>query len=117
MAPTPDQVYQLLRNLTSPIVAITSERDGKRNGMVLDSAVRASIVPSVPLLSVYIHKFNLTHDMVYQTGRFVAHLLRTDQLELVHRLGFVSGRDHDKLADVPHRLGVLGAPILDECYA
>ncbi len=60
--------------------------------MILDSALHASIVPTIPRKSVYIHKFNLTHDMVFETGRFVAHLLREDQLELVHRLGFVSGR-------------------------
>jgi flavin reductase (DIM6/NTAB) family NADH-FMN oxidoreductase RutF len=115
--PSPEQVYQLLRNLTSPVVAVTCERDGKRNGMILDSAVRASIVPSVPRLSVYIHKFNFSHDLVFETGRFVLHLLRTDQMELVHRLGFVSGRDRDKLADIPHRVGKLGAPVLDDCHA
>ena len=112
-----DATYQLLRNLTSPVVAVTSERAGKRNGMISDAAVRASIVPSVPRLSVYIHKFNYSHDMIFETGRFVLHLLRTDQLDLVHRLGFVSGRDRDKLADVAHRLGHLGAPVLDDCYA
>ncbi len=113
----PDAIYQLLRNLTSPIVAVTSEHAGKRNGMILDSAVRASIVPTIPRLSVYVHKFNLSHDMIFETGRFVLHLLREDQLELVHRLGFTSGRTQDKLADVPHRLGRLGAPVLDDCYA
>ena len=113
----PDQVYQLLRNLTSPVVAITSERAGKRNGMIADSAVRASIVPAIPRLSVYIHKFNYSHDMVFDTGRFVLHLLRNDQFELIHRLGFGSGRTRDKLADVPHHTGKLGAPVLDECHA
>ncbi|PYO62048.1 MAG: hypothetical protein DMD49_02370 [Gemmatimonadetes bacterium] len=112
-----DQVYQLLRHLTSPVVAITSERAGKRNGMISDSAVRASIVPTIPRLSVYVHKFNLSHDMIFETGRLVLHLLREDQLDLVHQLGFVSGRTHDKLAGVPHRLGRLGAPVLDECFA
>jgi len=58
----PEQVYQLLRHLTSPVVAITCQRDGKRNGMISDSAVRASIAPTVPRLSVYIHKFNFSHD-------------------------------------------------------
>jgi len=113
----PDAMYQLLRHLTSPIVAVTSERAGKRNGMILDSAVRASIVPTIPRLSAYVHKFNLSHDLIFETGRFVLHLLREDQLELVHLLGFVSGRTRDKLADVPHRLGRLGAPVLDDCYA
>jgi flavin reductase (DIM6/NTAB) family NADH-FMN oxidoreductase RutF len=113
----PDATYQLLRNLTSPVVAITSERAGKRNGMISDSAVRASIVPTIPRLSVYVHKFNLSHDMIFETGRFVLHLLREDQLDLVHRLGFVSGRARDKLADVPHHVGRLGAPVLSDCYA
>jgi flavin reductase (DIM6/NTAB) family NADH-FMN oxidoreductase RutF len=113
----PDQTYQLLRNLTSPVVAVTSERNGKENGMILDSAIRASIVPTVPRVSVYIHKFNFSHDLIFETGRFVLHLLHTKQFDLIHQLGFVSGRDRDKLAEIPHRRGVLGAPVLDDCYA
>ena len=113
----PDQIYQLLRHLTSPVVAVTSARDGKRNGMIADSAVRASIVPSVPRVAVYVHKFNYSHDLIFETGRLVLHLLRTDQFDLIHRLGFVTGRDRPKLDDIPHRLGALGAPVLDDCYA
>jgi flavin reductase (DIM6/NTAB) family NADH-FMN oxidoreductase RutF len=113
----PDQTYQLLRHLTSPVVALTCERDGKENGMISDAAIRASIVPTVPRLSVYVHKFNFSHDLIFDSGRFVLHLLHTEQFDLIHRLGFVSGRDRDKLADVPHRRGVQGAPVLDDCYA
>jgi len=113
----PDQIYQLLRNLTSPVVAITAEHGGKRNGMIADSAVRASIVPAIPRVSVYIHKFNYSHDLIFEGGRFVLHLLRDDQFELIHGLGFASGRARDKLAGVPHRLGTLGVPVLDDCYA
>jgi flavin reductase (DIM6/NTAB) family NADH-FMN oxidoreductase RutF len=113
----PDQTYQLLRYLTSPVVAVTSERGGKENGMISDAGVRASIVPTVPRLSVYVHKFNFSHALIFETGRFVLHLLHTRQFDLIHRLGFVSGRDRDKLADVPHRRGVLGAPVLDDCHA
>lgn len=113
----PDLTYQLLRNLTSPVVAVTAERNGKANGMISDAAVRASIVPSIPRLSVYIHKFNYSHDMIFETGRFGLHLLHTEQLDLVHRLGFFSGRDRDKLAGVPHHRGQLGVPVLDECFA
>ncbi len=115
--PSPDQTYQLLRHLTSPLVAITSELSGKRNGMISDAAIRASIVPTVPRLSVYIHKFNYSHDLIFDTGRFVLHLLHTKQFDLIHQLGFFSGRDRDKLADIPHRPGTLGAPVLDDCHA
>src|SRR6266566_360042 len=86
----PGLTYQLLRNLTSPVVAITSERNGKENGMISDAAVRASIVPSAPRVSVYIHKFNYSHDMIFETGRFAMHLLHTRQFDVVRRLGFVS---------------------------
>lgn len=113
----PDPTYQLLRNLTSPVVAVTSKRGEKQNGMILDSAVRASIVPTVPRISVYIHKFNYSHDMIFETGRFALHLLHTKQLDLVHRLGFFSGRDQDKLSGIPHHLGTTGVPVLDECFA
>ena len=113
----PDSTYQLLRNLTSPIVAITAERNGRGNGMISDAAVRASIVPSVPRVSVYIHKFNYRHDMIFETGRFAMHLLHTKQFDIVRRLGFVSGRDRNKLEGLPHHRGVLGVPVLDECFA
>ncbi|MFN2572607.1 MAG: flavin reductase family protein [Gemmatimonadales bacterium] len=113
----PGLTYQLLRNLTSPVVAITAERNGKKNGMISDAAVRASIVPSIPRVSVYIHKFNYSHDMIFETGRFAMHLLHTQQLDVVHQLGFFSGRDRDKLAAIPHHQGQLGVPVLDECFA
>src|SRR5262245_2535552 len=113
----PGPTYQLLRNLTSPVVAVTSTRGERKNGMILDSAVRASIVPTVPRISVYIHKFNYSHDMIFETGRFGLHLLHTKQFDVVRRLGFVSGRDQDKLAGIPHHTGQTGVPVLDECFA
>lgn len=85
--------------------------------MISDAAVRASIVPSVPRLSVYIHKFNYSHDMIFETGRFALHLLLTNQFDVVRRLGFVSGRDRNKLEGLPHHRGKLGVPVLDECFA
>src|SRR5438876_11074737 len=109
----PALTYQLLRNLTSPVVAITAERHGKENGMISDAAVRASIVPTVPRLSVYVHKFNFSHDMIYETGRFALHLLHTKQFDVVRRLGFFSGRDQDKLWGIARRVGTLGVPSVD----
>jgi flavin reductase (DIM6/NTAB) family NADH-FMN oxidoreductase RutF len=114
---TPDETYQLLRHLTSPVVAITVEHGGKRNGIIIDSAIRASIVPTRPRLAMFIHKFNVSHDLIFGSGQFVLHLLRQDQFDLVHQLGFVHGTERDKLAGIPYRPGRLGAPVLDDCYA
>ncbi len=113
----PTLSYELLRSFTTPVVAITAERGGKENGMISDAAARASIVPDVPRLLILVHKFNYSHDMIFETGRFAVHALHRGQLEVVERLGFHSGRDRDKLADVPHRTGPLGCPILEDCWA
>lgn len=114
----PTETYELLRNLTSPVVAITSRRGAKKNGLISDAATRASIVPDIPRLAVFIHKFNYSHDLIFDTGTFVLHLLHTGQLDVVHQLGFVSGRDRDKLAGIPHReSAATGCPILEDCFA
>jgi flavin reductase (DIM6/NTAB) family NADH-FMN oxidoreductase RutF len=113
----PAQTYELLRHLTTPVVAITSARGDQRNGMISDGAVRLSIAPDVPRLLVQINKWHLTHEIVSETGRFALHLLHADQADVVTKLGFASGRDGDKLADLPHRPGLTGCPILGDCYA
>lgn len=113
-----DTAYELLRSLASPVVAVTSARAGQTNGMILDSAIRASISPKVPRLSVYIHKWHLSHEIIWETGVYGLHLLRRDQFELVHRLGFHSGRDgRDKLAGLAFVPGSSGVPLLEDCHA
>ena len=112
-----DSAYELLRQLASPVVAVTSSLEGSPNGMILDSAIRASISPTVPRLSVYIHKWHLTHDYVWKTGRYGLHLLHRGQFDLIHQFGFSSGRDRDKTAGVPFEYGTLGVPVLSDCYA
>ncbi len=112
-----DATYELLRQFASPVIAVTSAWRGRTNGMISDSAVRASISPNVPRLSVYIHKWHFSHDLIWNSGRFGIHLLHTGQLDLIHQLGFSSGRDRDKLAEIPHRIGDTGVPVLADCFA
>ena len=112
-----DGSYELLRALVSPVVAITTRRGEELNGLIVNSALRASLSPEKLRLSIIVHKFNHSHDMIFESGVFTAHILRADQMDLVIRLGTASGRDGDKLAGVPYRLGATGAPILDDCYA
>jgi flavin reductase (DIM6/NTAB) family NADH-FMN oxidoreductase RutF len=112
-----DSSYELLRLLASPVVAVTSRLGGNPNGMILDSAVRSSISPVVPRLSVHIHKWHLSHEYVWKTGVYALHLLHRAQFDLVHQLGFYSGRNRDKMASVPAREGELGVPIILDSYA
>jgi flavin reductase (DIM6/NTAB) family NADH-FMN oxidoreductase RutF len=109
--------YELLRALVSPIVAVTTRRGEELNGLIVNSALRASLSPEKLRLSIVVHKFNHSHDLIFDSGVFAAHILRAEQMDLVVRLGCASGRDGDKLSGLPYRLGATGAPILDDCYA
>jgi flavin reductase (DIM6/NTAB) family NADH-FMN oxidoreductase RutF len=113
----PEATYQLLRNLTSPVVAVTSAAGGEMNGMISDSAVRASLAPRFPRIAFFCHKFNHSHELIERGGAFALHLLRDDQWELIHRLGFVSGRDGDKLRGLAFETGVTGCPLLLDCHS
>ncbi len=113
-----DPLYVTLRNLTTPIVAITTSAGGRRNGLIVNSAQRASLVPSSMRVSMYISKTNLTHELIWASGVFGLHLLRTDQFDVVRALGIRSGRDvGDKLAPLPTRVGETGCPLLTDCLA
>ncbi len=111
-------VYALLRHLTLPVVAITTSAGGRANGFIVNSAQRASLVPSVPRISLLVSKTNFSHDLIYASGLFGVHLLRTDQFDLIYQLGFRSGRDvPDKLEGLPVRTGVTGCPMLEDVRA
>jgi len=110
-----DPGYLRLRHLTPPVVAVTSASEGRRNGMIANSAQRASLVPAIPRISVYISKINFTHDLIYTSGVFGIHLLRTDQWDLVWHLGLQSARDVDKMSSIEHHIGESGCPLLNDC--
>ena len=111
-----DTHYPLLRHLTPPVVAVTSAADGRTNGMISNSAQRASLVPTHPRISLYVSKTNYTHDLVLRSGIAGIHLLRTDQWALIWHLGLQSGRDVDKLSMLATRTLTTGVPLLTDVH-
>ncbi|HSJ24534.1 MAG TPA: flavin reductase family protein [Longimicrobiales bacterium] len=110
--------YPLLRHLTLPVCAITTSANGRRNGFIVNSAQRASLVPSVPRISLYISKPNFSHDLAMASGVLGVHLLRADQWDVIRALGLRSARDvPDKLADLAVRTGATGCPMLADVRA
>ncbi|HUP88488.1 MAG TPA: flavin reductase family protein [Longimicrobiales bacterium] len=113
-----DPTYTLLRNFTSPVAAITTSAGGRRNGFIVNSAQRASLVPTMPRLSIYVSKTNFSHDLIYKSGVFALHLLRTDQFETIFTLGFQSGREVANKLDLLQTVdGTTGCPLLKDCIA
>lgn len=99
-------------------VAVTTVAGGRANGLMSLSAGAAAIVPEAPRVTISLTKYNLTHDMVLESGFFAMHLLGNSpelidaSLDILMALGGSSGRDGDKLGKLRHRTGVTGAPIL-----
>jgi len=113
-----EEAYEILRNLSSPLVAVTTRRGETVNGMISNSAIRASIVPGHLRVANYVFKTRYTHELLAETGRYVLHLLARDQWDVIRALGFASGRDRDKLAQLEHRPSdPWGIPILEGCVA
>jgi flavin reductase (DIM6/NTAB) family NADH-FMN oxidoreductase RutF len=100
-------------------VAITTVYEGRANGLMSLSAGAAAIVPEAPRVTISLTKYNLTHDMVLNSGVFVMHLLAATpepaleaSLRILMGLGGSSGRDGDKISQFDTKPGVTGSPIL-----
>ena len=104
------QIAPMMGRLWSPIAAVTSRWQGKSNAQICVAIGAASIVPSMPRVVVQIYKSNYSHEMVYRSGAFALNYLRIDQLQYIKDFGLVSGRDVDKLGNVPHTLKSSGSP-------
>lgn len=113
----PGECYRMLQRFASPLVAVTTRHGATVNGMVANSAGRASLVPERPRLSFYCFKNHYTHELIGQSGRFCLHLLHRGQFKTVRALGFVSGRDHNKMDRLPWRSSGHDLPVLDVHFA
>jgi flavin reductase (DIM6/NTAB) family NADH-FMN oxidoreductase RutF len=116
-----EAVELVLEELWSPIAALTAAHGGRANGLIVSTAVTASLLPEAPRISVVLSRSSLTHDLVLESGGFALHLLAAEpverSVEVFRSLGFRSGRDGDKLTGIPWRAGETGAPILEDALA
>jgi flavin reductase (DIM6/NTAB) family NADH-FMN oxidoreductase RutF len=104
-------------------VAVTTRVDGRSNGLISLSAGSAGIIREAPRVTISLTKYNLTHDMVLESGSFAMHLLCKDEdvmeesLHILMVLGGSSGRDRDKMRSLSTKPGVSGVPILIDALA
>ena len=99
-------------------VAVTTICDGRTNGLISLSAGAGGIVPEAQRVTISLTKYNLTHDLVMQSGVFAMHLLSNEpdtidaSLAIIMGLGGSSGRDGDKMSAFATKPGETGSPIL-----
>lgn len=111
----------VLEELWSPVAALTAADAESASGLITSTAVTASLLPESPRIAVLLGLGSWTCELVLASCAFALHLLPAEpvqrSLELFRTLGFRSGRDGKKLAELPWHRGVTGAPVLDEALA
>ena len=112
----PADVGPLMVGLTAPLAAVSTRAGDVSNAQIAVAITAASIVPQRPRLIVQIYHTNYTHGLIASSGVLAINFLDTEQLPLIWRLGMHSGRDGDKLQDLPYTAGATGSPLFDGCY-
>ena len=113
----PPEAFSVLSYFWTPLVAVGCSRGDRLNAQISVSTLGASIVPDRPRLLSVLYKANFTHELVVAKGSFSVCLLAQDQSDLIPRLGFVSGRDEDKMAGLDVGVTPGGNPIVKDCLA
>ena len=104
---------QAFYRLSYGLYIVSSKSDGKLNGQIANTVFQVTSQP--PMLAVSINKQNLTHEFISKSGVFAVSILSQEaSMKLIGLFGFKSGRDTDKFAQVQHKIGVTGAPIVLE---
>ena len=104
---------ECLFNLTYGLYVVTSCADGKANGQIANTVFQVTADPA--RIAVSLNKENLTHEYVSRSGVFgVSVLDKETPMPFIGLFGFKSGRDVDKLAEVEHKEGSSGCPVVTE---
>lgn len=82
--------------LTYGLFVLTSKRDGRDNGCIVNTAGQVTASPN--RISVAVNKQNLTHDFIRDSGEFnISILSEKAGFETFKHWGMQSGRDTDKM--------------------
>jgi len=105
--------FTALNNISYGLYVVSSEKDGKPNGQICNTAIQ---VTSDPVrIAVCLNKGNLTHEYVERSGLFSLSILGQDTpMPFIGLFGFKSGREVDKFESVKHRKGISGVPVVTE---
>jgi flavin reductase (DIM6/NTAB) family NADH-FMN oxidoreductase RutF len=110
-----NEISELFHRLTAGVYVVGVAEGAKRDAFTAAWVMQTSFDPL--LLALSINPGNASYQLLHAGGGFTVNVLKAGQLELARRFGTRSGREEDKLANVPWRPGRSGAPILEAALA
>ncbi|MBW2646362.1 MAG: flavin reductase [Deltaproteobacteria bacterium] len=102
---------QALHKISYGMYILTSGKDNKFNGQIVNSVIQATSEPAT--VAICVNHDNLTHEFIENSKVFTLSTLSEDApMSLIGNFGFKSGRDIDKFKGINSRTGRNGAPII-----
>lgn len=103
-----------LFNISYGLYALTVNDGNKDNALIVNTAVQ--ITSSSPLIvSVTVNKSNYSHGVIQNTGKLNVNCLTVKTpFSLFEAFGFKSGREEDKLKNIPFTRSQNGLAVLSE---
>lgn len=111
------QPYDALALVDRAAWIITAGSGDAMSGLVATFVNSASLVPSLPRMTIGIARHHRTWELIQASRSFAAHLVEEADCELMWRFGLESGRTLNKFDGVSWRAGQTGSPILSAALA
>ena len=112
-----DACGQVFKSMDRELWLITARAGDRQSGLIATFVSNASLVPTVPRVTVGLAKHHFTHELVQKSGAFCMHLIGEAHIDLVWRFGISSGREIDKLSGQLTTTSATGSPILAAAQA
>jgi flavin reductase (DIM6/NTAB) family NADH-FMN oxidoreductase RutF len=110
-----DGVFKACWSVSYGLYLVSSIDGEKINGQICNTLFQITSDP--PRVAIGINHQNLTHEYIEKSGVFAASVLGEDDLRIVRRFGYRSGRDFDKFKGIPIFKGKTGCPIYESAVA
>ena len=104
-----------LRQISYGLYVLTTGHETTRNAITCNWVTQISFNPLLVLVAI--EKESFSHQLLQESGVFALNLLHKEQLPLARRLAAPHRHNPHKLAGVPHHLGQIGVPLLDDALA
>lgn len=104
---------QLMAQLDSPMLIVTTIAAGRRAGCLVGFHGQSGMVPDS--FAVWLSKANHTHDVARAGEHVAVHMLTADDRDLARLFGTTCGEEVDKFAQCDWTPGPGGVPLLDAC--
>lgn len=108
----------VLHNLSYGVYIVSSVRDGKINGQIVNTAFQITSEPVT--IAISINKKNLTHEFIEASRVFTISILSEEAtLPFIGKFGFKTGRTEEKFKDIGFKTLASGCPVVTDyaiCY-